>query len=464
MAVMAVQARRCPARLRKSCNDMRVSVEQSGAIERKLTVSIPHAEVDREIEARLRKVARGARIPGFRPGKAPQHLIAKRYGGQVTNEVISDTINASYREALGREDLQPAGLVSIEPKPFVAGDDLQYIATVELFPEIPSPTLAGRTIEKPVCAVTAEDVERVVEDFRKRSADFVAREGASQDGDRLTIDYAGRVGGRPFAGGSADGHRFILGEGRMLEAFETGLKGVAAGQSKRIALTLPEDFPSAEAAGKAVEFEVSVKTVERPVLLELDDALVQKLGFSDRGMAGVREDIERKLEREAAVLASEVVRGRVMDELVKANPVQAPSVLVEAEIDRRVQAVSRHRADRQAPPLRAQDLDRELFRQGATHRVLLGLVAREVVKKAGLKADADAIRGKIAQIAGGDDEAMVNWYYSDPERLQSVEGLVLEDKVVEHLLETATVVEKPVSFAQLSGLVPPAVTAAGPER
>lgn len=445
---------------------MRVSVEESGAIERKLTVSIPHAEVDREIEKRLREVARGARIPGFRPGKAPHPIVAKRYGDQVANEVISDTINTSYREALGREGIVAAGLVSIEPKPFVSGDDLQYVATVELFPDIPSPTLAGRSIEKPACTVTAEDVERVIEDFRKRCAEFVAREGASQDGDRLTIDYAGRLDGRPFAGGSAADHQFTLGEGRILEPLETGLKGVAAGQSRRIPLTLPEDFPSAEAAGKAVEFEVAVKAVERPVLPELDDAFAEQLGLSDRGMAGIREDIKRSLEREAAARVREVLHDRVMNELLKANPVEAPSVLVEAEIDRRVQAFSRHRADRQAPAQRAQDLDRELFREGAARRVLLGLVAREVVQKAGLKADADAVRGKIEEMAGGDNEALVNWYYSDPERLQSVEGMVLEEKVVERMLETATVVEKRVSFAELTGLagLAPGPSVAGPDR
>ncbi|MDD9875768.1 MAG: trigger factor [Gammaproteobacteria bacterium] len=433
---------------------MRVSVEESGAIERKLTVSIPHAEVDREIEKRLRKVARGARIPGFRPGKAPHHIVAKRHGGQVTSEVISDTINASYREALGREDIVAAGLVSIEPKPFVSGDDLQYIATVELFPEIPSPTLAGRSIEKPVCTVTDEDIERSVEGLRKRNADFVAREGASQDGDRLTIDYAGHLDGRPFSGGAGSDHQFILGEGRMLEPFETGLRGVAAGQSRRISLTLPEDFPGADAAGKAAEFQVAVNAVERPVLPELDDAFAERLGVSDRGMAGVREQIKRSLERATAVRVREVVHARVMDELVKANPVQAPSVLVEAEIDRRVQAISQRPADRPAPAQRARDLDRELLKEGATRQVLLGLVAREVVKKAGLKADADAIRGKIAEMAGDDNEALVNWYYSEPERLQSVEGMVLEEKVVEHMLETATVVEKRVSFAELAGSVP----------
>lgn len=442
---------------------MRVSVEESGAIERKLTVSVPHAEVEREIEKRLREVARGARIPGFRPGRAPPHIVAKRYGGQVTDEVISDTINASYREALGREGIVAAGLVSIEPKPFVSGDDLQYTATVQLFPDIPSPTLAGRTIEKPACSVTAEDVERVIDDFRKRCAEFVAREGASQDGDRLTIDYVGRLDGRPFAGGSAADHQFTLGEGRILEPLESGLKGVAAGQSRRIPLTLPEDFPNAKVAGKAVEFEVEVKAVERPVLPEMDDAFVAQLGLSDRGIAGIREDIKRSLEHEAAVRARQVLHDRVLDELVKANPVEAPSVLVEAEIERRVQALSRHRADHQGPARRAQDLDRELFREGATRRVLLGLVAREVVQKAGLKADADAVRGKIAEMADDDQEDLVNWYYSDPGRLQSVEGMVLEEKVVERMLETATVVEKRVSFAELA--VPmPGRSVAGPDR
>jgi len=447
---------------------MQVSVETSGAIERKLTVSIPHAEVDRKIAARLREVGRGARIPGFRPGKAPPHIIAKRYGGQVTNEVVSDTINASYREALGQENLQPAGLLSLQPKPFVAGDDLQYVATVELFPEIPPPTLAGRTIEKPVCEVTDADVERALESIRKRHADFVARgpgEGA-QDGDRLSVDSCVRADGRTLAGGAVRDHQFILGDGLMLAALEAGLRGVAAGETRCIPLTMPADYPLAEAAGKAVEFEVTVKTLERPVLADLDDAFAEKLGVTEGGMAKMRAEVKRRLEEGAALGARSELRKRVLDALLEANPIESPSVLVEAEIEQRARMLSRDDGharrgrdhgrgrSRDAEPSLPPGIDRDMFRPGATRQVALSLIIHEVIERNELQPDAEAVRRRVLEMAGNQPdneqaEAMLNWYYADPERLHPVESTLLEDMVVERMLETATVVEKPLSFQQL---------------
>ena len=443
---------------------MQVSVEKSGAIERKLTVSIPHAEVNRKIEERLRSVGKRARIPGFRPGKAPHNIIVKRYGEQVTNEVISDTINDSYREALGKEDIVPAGLVSIEPKPFVAGDDFQYVATIELFPEIPSPTLAGRTIEKPVCEVGAAEVEQTLEDIRKRNAEFTAREGASEKGDRLTIDFDGKIDGAPFAGGSAEGHQFMLGEGAMLEAFDAALSGVSAGESKRVDFTFPEDYPGAEVAGKAVEFAVAVKAVERPVLPSLDDAFAEKMGITEGGMATMREQIEAGLKRELAARTRSVIRDRVMNELVEANPIEAPKALVEGEIDRRLQALNQRLTAQGLPAQEAGEIEREALATEAKRRIVLGLIARDIIEKAGLKADAAVVRQKIEEMAaahthpGAHDDTehrhqeMVNWYYADPARLEPVESMLLEEQLVARMLETATVVEKKVEFKELMNL------------
>ena len=431
---------------------MQVSVEESGAIERKLTVSIPHVEVDREIEKRLRKVAKSARIPGFRPGKAPWNIINKHYGAQVTNEVVSDTINASYREALGKEEIVPAGLLSIEPKPFVVGDDLQYVATIELYPEIPSPTLDGKTIEKPLCAVAAEDIERTLVDIRIRNADFVPREGKSEKGDRLSIDFDGRMDGQPFTGGTAEGHQFVIGEGRIFEQFETGLTGVTAGGSKQIAFTFPEDYPGKEVAGKAVEFAVTVKAVERPVLPEFDDAFAEKLGITEGGMKKMREEITTSLKRELATRMRSVMRDRVMEELLKINQIEAPKVLIEAEIDRMIQTVVQRMEAQgiRAPAAQKLEPEREHFAADAKRQVILGLIVRGIIEKSDLKADRAVVRERIEEMAGGydDGEAMVNWYYADPVRLQPIEGMVLEDQVVATMLETAIVTEKKVSFKE----------------
>lgn len=438
---------------------MQVSVEASGPIERKLTVSVPRAEVDQAIEKRLREVGRSARVPGFRPGRAPHNIIAKRYGGQVTDEVISDTINASYREALGREALKPAGLLSLQPKPFVAGDDLQFVATVEVFPEIPSPTLAGRTVEKPVCAVTDADVERALEGIRKSSAEFVARGPGerAQDGDRVTIDSEVSIDGRRRPGDSISSHKIILGEKRLFSELEDALRGATTGDARRVALTPPPQHPLAEAAAKSAaktaEYALTVKAVERPVLPDLDDAFAAKCGVAD--MAKLRAEVERDLRRAADSRAQALLRERVFEALLDANPVDTPQSMVEAEIDRRWEEfVGRlYRAGRDAPAL--PDAEREARKPAAARQVALGLIVHEIIDNHGLKIDASEVRRHIVELASAqpDDEqakAFVEWHYEDPARLRSVESMLLERRVVARMLETATVVEKPLSFDELT--------------
>ncbi|MGI9311819.1 MAG: trigger factor [bacterium] len=432
---------------------MQVSVEQSGAIERRLTVSVPRAEVDREIDKRLAQKTKQARIRGFRPGKAPRKVVEQHFGAQIANEVVNDTINASYRQALGEQEIVPAALVSIEPKPLADGDDLQFVATVELFPQIPSPTLAGKTIEKPVCEITAEDVERTMQDIRARNAEFTPKDGAAQNGDRLTIDFDGRIAGEPFAGGAAEGHQFALGEGRMLPEFERALLDAVAGDSKQIACKLPTDYPD-QIAGKQAMFEVAVKAVERRVLPELDDAFAARLGIAEGGLGKMREEIEISLRRELAERERAVMRERVLQALLDANPIEAPKALVESEIDRTLQSI-RERMEAQGMPPGKRGNEREIerapFTDEARKRVIIGLVTREVLEQNDIQPDPTAVRARIEEMATGydDGDAVVEWHYAQPQRLAPFEAMVREERMIAHLLETAAVTEKKVSFQEL---------------
>ena len=279
---------------------MQVTVEETGVIERKLTVSVPSEEVVTEVDRRLRDVSRQAKIPGFRPGKAPMSVIEKQYSGRVTNEVISAKIQDSYHKALTREQITPAGLVSIDPVPYESGKDLEYTVTVDVFPEIATVSLSGVAIEKPVCKVVDEDVERTIEDLRKRNATFSEKEGVAETGDRVTIDFDGRVGGEPFAGGTATDFPFVLGEGQMLEEFEACVAGASAGETRTVEFTFPEDYREAELAGKEVNFEVTVRKVEQSELPELNEAFAEDLGISEGGMDKMREEVRASLERELA--------------------------------------------------------------------------------------------------------------------------------------------------------------------
>ena len=424
---------------------MQVSVEESGVIERKLTISVPSEEIEQEVSKRLKKVARQARIPGFRPGKAPQGVIRKRYEPQVINEVISETINASYMEALGQEKFMPAGLVSIDPTPYEPGKNLEYIATIELFPEIPSPTLEGKTIEQPVVEVAEEDIDRTLEDIRIRNADFITQDGESEKGDRLTVDFEGKIDGENFNGGTASDFQFILGEGQMLEEFDSGLMGASAGEARDIKFTFPDDYSSEEVAGKNVAFSVTVKTVERPELPELNDAFAETMGIAQGGIEKMKQEVKSNLERELDSRKRVAVRDRVMDTLYESNAIEAPKALVEEEIDRSVKAVTEQLTSQGLP---TDKIDRSIYTDGARRRVILGLVAREIVEKSEIKPDQDVIRARVEEMAESyeDSEAYVTWHLADPERVKHIEAIVIEEQIVAKMLDTATVKDEKLSF------------------
>lgn len=434
---------------------MQVSVEESGAIERKISISVPSEKIDSEIAKRLSEVAKNARIPGFRPGKAPQNVIEKRYAPQVTNEVIGETINASYMDALGQEKITPAGLLSIDPTPYEAGKEFQFVVTVEVFPKIPSPTLAGKTIKKPVVAVTDDDIMKTLEDVCKRNAKFVAKDGKSEKEDRLTIDFEGKIDGEVFENGSATDFVFVLGVGQMLEQFDTGLIGLKAGETKHIAFTFPESYGSAEVAGKDVAFMVTVKVVEQPELAQLDDAFAESLGIKEGGIEKMKEEISTSLKRELDSHMRTVMRDRVLDALYAANDIEYPKVLVEEELDRSVKAISEQLT---AQGLPTDKVDRNLYQDQAKKRVALGLIAREVIEKFKIEADEKAVRARIGEMSAGyeSEEEYVKWHYADPQRLQNIESVVLEDQVVTHMLETATVKEEKMSFKDF--MSPPSAT------
>ena len=424
---------------------MQVSVEESGVIERKLTISVPSEEIEQEVSKRLKKVARQARIPGFRPGKAPQSVIRKRYEPQVINEVISETINSSYMEALGQEKIMPAGLVSIDPTPYEPGKNLEYIATIELFPEIPSPTLEGKTIEQPVVEVAEEDIDRTLEDIRIRNADFITQDGESEKGDRLTVDFEGKIDGENFNGGTASDFQFILGEGQMLEEFDSGLMGASAGEARDINFTFPDDYNSEEVAGKNVAFSVTVKTVERPELPELNDAFAETMGIAQGGIEKMKQEVKSNLERELDSRKRAAMRDRVMDVLYESNAIEAPKALVEEEIDRSVQSVTEQLTSQGLP---TDKIDRSIYTDGARRRVILGLVAREIVAKSEIKPDQDAIRARVEEMAESyeDSEAYVTWHLADPERVKHIEAIVIEEQIVAKMLDTATVKDEKLSF------------------
>ncbi len=424
---------------------MQVSVEAPGAIERRLSISVPAEKIDAEIAKRLLNIAKNARISGFRPGKAPQSIIKKRYAPQVTNEVINEIIQANYSEALGQEKIFPAGLVSIEPGSYEPGKEFQFVATVELFPEIPSPTLAGKIIEKPVVEVTAEDVVQTIEDIRKRNANYVRKSGTSANEDRITIDFDGRIDGEPFPGGSANDFAFVLGAGQMLPAFDTALVGVKEADIRSVDFTFPAEYDNKDVAGKDVRFKVTVKSVEKPELPALDDGFAKLLGIEEGGFDRMKQEVETSLKRELDNRLRSVLRDKVMEALFAANQIEIPKALVEEEIERSVKAMGKQLIEQGLP---TDGIDRNQYADEARKRVALGLIARGVIEKFEIKVNAEDLRSRIEEMSSGyeDSQAYVQWHFSDPERLKQIEAVMLEEQVVRRMLDTATIKEQKISF------------------
>lgn len=430
---------------------MQVSVEESGAIERKLTVAVPHAEVDAAIQARLAKIAAGARLPGFRPGKAPKNIIEQKYSAQITEEAVSDAINKSYHQAIEREKLTPAGVLDLKPQPYAKGEDLKYVATIEIFPKVEKTTLAGRKLEKPVCEIGTEDVERTLENIRKQHCDFTARGDKSQAGDRLTVDFAGAIDGKPFRGGTANAQQFILGEGRTLAEFEKQLQGVMVGDEKNIKVKFPKDYPAADLADKNADFKVKVVAVDKPILPELNDAFAAKLGIKDGGMKKMREEIKANMQRELLSRLRVVISDLVLYELLEINKFAVPKALVEAEIDRRMKIMNEQLAQAGKGGKQAPQMERQLFAEEAERQVKLTLIGSAAVEEFKLKPDAEQVDARIKELAEGyeDSEAMIKSYNADPARRRQVEGVVLHEQMINSILSTAEVREKVVSFSDL---------------
>lgn len=424
---------------------MQVAVEESGVIERKLTISVPAEKIETEVAKRLKKVAKNARIHGFRPGKAPHSIIKKRYSPQVTDEVINETIHVSYTDALNQEKINPAGLVSIEPIPYESGKALTYIATIELFPQIPTPTLEGKTIEKPMVEVIDENVHEFLEDIRKRSADFVAKNGKSAVGDRLTIDFESKIKGELFEGDGVTDFSFVLGDEQMLAQFNAGLVGLNAGESKTIAFVFPENHGNPEVANKEAEFAVTVKSVEKPVLPALNDDFAKLIGVKEGGIEQMKQEIRTNLQQTLDVRIRHVLRERVLDALYVANDIETPKALVETAIDIAVKEVAEQLADRGLP---ADKINRDDYIDEAKKRVALALIVRAVAEKFKIEGDPEAVRAKVMELPTYSDESggYAGWCRANTDTLKHIEAIEFEDQVVACLLETATVKQQNIPF------------------
>ena len=425
---------------------MQVAVEESGAIERKLAICVPSDEIESEVSKRLQDVARKTRIPGFRPGKAPLRIIRQRFSPSITNEVVMETIQSSYDAALKEQEIVPAGLLSIDPVPYQSGNDLEFVATVEVFPSISALDLEGVTIRKPVVEVTAQDVDSTMEDIRLRHADnYIDREGKSEKGDRLTVDFEGKIEGESFEDGAAEGYSFILGSREMPEEFESGLVGVSKGEVTTVLTSYPKFHDNPVLAGKEVEYSITVQAIEQPQLPELDDAFAEKMGVSEGGIEKMRHEVKSNLSSEMGEHFRSVMRQRVMNGLLQKNEIEVPKSLVEKEIDHSVGRLEQYMTSQGLP---ADGINRDHFAAEAKRQVTMGLIIREIIDKQMIEVEPEAVKARVTEMAASYEqpEVFVAQFMANLDQVTRLEAVLFEERVVEMMLETATIEEEKLSL------------------
>jgi trigger factor len=421
---------------------MEVSVENTGGLVRRMTVQVPAERVDQEVRSRLQSLVQTVRLDGFRPGKVPVRVIEQKFGKQVRLEVIDQVVNTTMQEALTRESIRPASNPDVEPKDSRPGEPLEYTATFEIYPELDGDIQYSFTVRRPVVEINQDDIDTMLDNLRHQRATWDAVERPAADGDQITIDFEGTVDDEAFAGNSAENLPLVLGSGSMIPGFEEQLVGVAAGDEKNIEVTFPQDYPSAEVAGKTATFSIKVNGVAEMALPELNDEFAQAFGIAAGGMDGLREEVTSNMQRELKGLIASRLKSQVFKGLLESNPVEVPKTLIDTEV-REMQGMQQY----QGRPVESLQADSE-------KRVKLGVVVSEVARRNQLQLDADRVREMVETIAASYEkpEEVLQWYYGNQDKLAGVQSSVIEDQVVEWVMEHSgvTVEEEKMTF---SGIV-----------
>jgi trigger factor len=435
---------------------MAINVETLDKLERRITLSVAVDVLNSEVDARLKKLARTTKADGFRPGKVPMNIVAQRYGMSVQYEVVNDKLGEAFAVAAQEAKLRVAGQPRIAEKDGGPVDgQLQFDATFEVYPDVTIGDLSTLDIERVAADVDDAAIDRTVEILRKQRRTFnqrAADEGA-QDGDRVTIDFEGKIDGVPFEGGKAEGFQFLVGEGQMLEAFEKAVRGMKAGESKTFPLKFPDDYHGKDVAGKEADFLVTLKKVEAQQLPEVTEDFIKTLGLADGSLDSLRADIKKNLEREVKFRVAARNKAAVMEGLLKVVDFDLPQSLVAAEADRLVEQAradlkARGMADADKAPIPA-----EMFKPQAERRVRLGLTVAELVKANSLHAKPEQLQAHIQELAQSYEQPaqVVAWYMSDRQRMAEVEAVVIEANVADFVLSKAKVTDKSVGFEELMG-------------
>lgn len=427
---------------------MQVSIETISGLERCMTIGVPAAEIEEKVTVELKKLSKGRKIDGFRPGKIPPGAVKKMFGKQARYEAVYQQMQQAFFKAVQEQEVKLAGMPKFEPTVDEEGKDLEFKATFEVYPEVKLASFDGIEVEKKVASITAADLETMLTNLRKQSAQWDEVEEAAADGDQVVIDFDGFIDGEAFEGGKAEGYNLTLGSNSMIPGFEAGIEGSTAGTDLSLDLTFPEDYHKEDLQGKSTNFKVAVKAVKKPTLPELNEEFFKSFGIETDNLDTFKEEIGKNMERELDRGTRSLVKQQVIAGLTEANSVEVPSSLVDQEIDRlRQQAVQQFGGGQN---LDASMLPAELFKEQAEKRVVVGLIINAIIEQNSLTPSDDKVNELIEDMAATyQDPEQVRQYYANTEQRQQLEALALEDQVVSLVLETAKLTEAESNYEEI---------------
>jgi trigger factor len=424
----------------------------TSSLERRVDISVALADLDKDVDQRLKRMGKTVKLAGFRPGKVPFSVVKQHYGAEARSEALNAALDRAFGETIRAQNLRIAGYPRIEPKQAQTETHIEFSAVFEVYPEFKIGDVSAESIEKAQLEVGAGEIDKTLDILRKQRVSYEDVERAAAKGDRVVVDFTGRKDGEVFQGGQANDYPFALGENQMLPDFEKAVEGLKAGETKTFDMTFPADYFAKDLAGQTVQFEIAVKKVQAAVLPEINEAFASSLGIADGDVTKMRTEIEGNLKREVKKRLTARIKEQAMEALLKTNPIDVPNALVEQEVDRLVEAARQDMASR---GMKTKDLPIQpaWFADQAKRRVTLGLVLAELVKSENLHAKPEQVKAKIEESAQSyeNPDEVVRWYYAQPERMADVEAVAMEDNVVEWVLSRAKVSEKAVSFDELMG-------------
>lgn len=434
---------------------MPVTVETLEKLERKITLTLPLEVIQSEVSARLKRLAKTVKMDGFRPGKVPMNVLTQRYGYSVHYEVMNDKVGEAFANAANEAQLRVAGQPRITEKEVATEGELAFDAIFEVYPEVTIADLSTVEVERVTADVSDAAIDKTLDILRKQRRTFAQRpmDAAAQDGDRVTVDFEGKIDGELFDGGRAEGFQFLVGDGQMLKEFEDAVRGMKPGESKTFPLAFPEDYQGKEVAGKTADFLVTLNKVEAAHMPEVNDAFAKSLGIADASVAGLRADVRKNLEREVKFRLQARNKRAVMDALVSKAELDLPNASIQAELGRMVEGARAELKQRGIKDADKAPIPDDVFRPQAEQRVRLGLVVAELVRKEGLQATPEQIKAHVEELASSYERPaeVVRWYFGDNARMAEIQAVVLENNVTEFILSKAKVTDKSVSFDELMG-------------